>query len=173
MTSPMKRGWMVSGVLVLIALAGGWNSQRAQRQIDSAAQLARQPEVVLFDLSVPAEFISSLRYEDSTRKFIALEASANKDQIKHAVAKDAARFVVVFDALPSNVASDAKLSLPATLSSDPQFKLLGTYPVISGSVFLYRIRDNVATSRLVPVRMFAVNSPRPELAAVSAIPAIK
>jgi hypothetical protein len=176
----MRGGFVVSAALAGISIfhaAGGWHYLRSNHPADAAAiaRLARlaAPEVVLFDASVPADFISSLHRANTGRRFVMLGGSSaaarseasvgvedlasSMDQVRDAMTRNDVKYIVVSDLAPH---SEAESSLRAILRSDARFKLLGTFPVQSsdadrqaGNVYLYENGEGVTSAKnFVPVR---------------------
>jgi hypothetical protein len=177
----MRGGFALSvalaGVSVFHAI-GGWHYLTGHRPEAAASRQASfsNAEVVLFDASVPAEFILTLHQANPARRFVALSESnairnevpvqvedlaASMDQVQKVIAQNAVKYVVVSDAITT---SDEENSLRAILRSDARFKFLGTFPVQNQStrqasnVLLYENTEGVTTAAIyTPVRFATVN----------------
>jgi hypothetical protein len=179
----MRGGFALSvalaGVSVFHAI-GGWHYLVTGHRPETAASrqaVFSNPEVVLFDASVPLDFILTLHQANPARRFIALSESTNTtnnaapvqvedlaasmDQVQKVIAQNTVKYVVVSDATTT---SDEENSLRAILRSDARFKFLGTFPVQSGTnrqasnVLLYENIEGVTTAAIFdPVRLATVN----------------
>jgi hypothetical protein len=192
----MRGGFVVSAALAGISIfhaAGGWHYLRSNHPADAAATARLErfaaPEVVLFDASVPADFISSLHRTNTGRRFVMLGGSSaaarseasvgvedlasSMDQVREVMTRNDVKYIVVSDVAPT---SEAENSLRAILRSDARFRLLGTFPVESsevdrrtGNVYLYENRQGVTSAKnFVPVRkvvLRADQATQPTLAA--------
>ena len=174
----MRGGFALSVALAGVSVfhaAGGWHhlTGHQARAIASRQALFSNQEVVLFDASVPADFMLTLHQASPARRFIALDESrgatapagpvhveelaASMDEVQKVIAQNAVKYVVVSDAA---IASEAEESLRAILRSDARFKFLGTFPVRGTSsnqashVLLYENSEGITTAAaFTPVRL--------------------
>lgn len=172
MIHPVMRG----GFLVSVALAGfsmfhvtsGWNHASTKFGGESPAYRMAQsagPEAVLLDSAVPVDFLTSLRTSNPYRKLMVLGTNVGAkstaatlevsvEQARAALARDEVKYVVV-----SGAATSQQASLGAVVGANPQFKLLGTYPMgtSASTVSLYeRIPGRI--ERYAPAQSVRLNA---------------
>jgi len=155
LTFPWRRkavrivGAVLAVALVGTSLASAWRYQRPY--IAGYERLAEQvveggkSGIVLFDAELPANFIFFLRKFDPGRHFVVLRKSLwvvrikrrggeeelvhNDQQLLELMSKQGVKYVVVSD--DPNPEFQIQNRLRNLLQSEPQFKLLGTFPIES------------------------------------------
>jgi hypothetical protein len=133
-------------VLLVHAVVAGWRYQRPYIEgYEPVAERIKQlgtPAVILFEASLPANFIFFLRRLDSQREFVVLRKSLRAtrikaelgwedlattiDQVRDVVDQNGVRYIVVSDGEPRY---EAEQNLRILLQSDSRFKMLGTFPI--------------------------------------------
>lgn len=190
----------MTGVLACILLAQvvveGWRYQRPY--IEGYAALAAgvkhlgNPGILLFQASVPANFIFFLRRLDTKRQFVVLrktlraarlkvgggveDEARTPEEVREVIVRKGVKYAVISDVPP---AFEGEISLRLVLRTDPKFKLLGTFPVTSNEpdwrlheLFLYQNMEwSAPQDRYLRVRMLTIGNdvvvPWDELTATS------
>lgn len=135
-------------LLLVQVVVEGWRYQRPYIQgyatLASSVKQLGNPGILLFQASVPANFIFFLRKADTDRQFVVLrkalraarikvsggveEQATTPDEVRSVIVRDGVKYVVISDAPP---AFQGESSLQSVVQTDPKFRLVGTYPVTS------------------------------------------